>query len=180
MFRKFVFAGGLALALSIGAAGSAFALEAACLWDNLTAAKRTELLANYRTSGEDSLNSLPLVDSDLDGWTAHCGLTDDNAETAGMLLASKVIEHGVLVILSEDFGVAPASVTRAWNDVDAAIKRAALRDVELSLAEKETDGEGARAAADAVVKALKLPEEARLDVGLYLFAIMARGVVGES
>lgn len=176
MFRTFI-AGGLALAVSMMAAGAASAMEASCLWDNLSTAKRTELLANYRATGVASLDKLPLVDADLEGWSTRCGVTEANAETAGMLLGSVLMERGTVEALTRAYGVTPAAVAQAWKDVDAATKAAARKDAALALEDKETEGAGAGAALFQMIQTLKLPEAATEQVALYIFAVLARDIV---
>ena len=73
MSRLTLAAAALALAICGLAATPAAALEAGCLWSNLPEAKRAALLADYRTRGMESLQSLKISDADVATWPSRCG-----------------------------------------------------------------------------------------------------------
>lgn len=158
------------------AATSAAALEAGCLWTNLPETKRAALLADYRTRGMESLQNLKISDQDVATWPARCGVTDQNAETSGMLLGTVIIEQGVLESLQAAHGVKPAALSAAWAGLAPGIKATARASVASTLANGPKDNGGAEAIAALRAK-LGLPQEAMRDLALYVFAIVARDIV---
>ena len=170
------FAGFAVLVCLLFGASPTAALEAACLWDNLAPAKRAEVMRLYRANGLSALNRIPLVDADLKGWTTRCGVTMANIEATGHLFGTIVIEKGAIEILSEEFGVTEVALKAAWEGVTptarASLRRLAVEVMSTGKATRED-----RAAGEQVLRALKLPRQARTQVNLYLTALTMREVL---
>ena len=176
MSRLTLAAAALALAICGLAATPAAALEAGCLWSNLPEAKRAALLADYRTRGMESLQSLKISDADVATWPSRCGVTAQNAESSGMLLGTVIIEQGVAEALQAGHGVKPAALAAAWTGLDPAVKASARASVANTLSNGPKD-DGAAEAIVGLSKTLGLPPTALRDLALYVFAIMARDIV---
>lgn len=172
---KAVFAA-LALAATALFASPASALESACLWNNLLEAKRAALLDDYRARGTKSLDNLQISDADVAAWPARCGVTEQNAETAGMLLGTEIIERGVAVNMKVDYRIETPALKSAWGGVTPAAKAKAKASVARTLDNQPAD-DGGSEALTAMRTTLKLPDAAMMDLALYVFALQAREII---
>jgi len=166
----------LALALCALAATPAAALDAACLWTNLTESKRAGLMADYQARGMDSLQNMEIAEQDVATWPERCGVTPENAETSGMLLGTVIIEQGVVEALRKSHGTRPAALSAAWAGLDPAAKAKARASVARTLANGQNDQDGLDAITALQAK-LGLPPAAMRDVALYVFAILTRDII---
>lgn len=158
MSRLYLAATGLALSVLGMAVTPAAALEVGCLWDNLPAGKRTELMSNYRTAGADSLDRPPLTGGDMSGWIANCGVTDANIEMAQRLLGRAVILHTTPDLLASEFGVSADALERAWKGIDPdALKAARQEGVRMAQGD-EVDPIASQRVLMQMVETLEIPD----------------------
>lgn len=176
MSRLSIAAAALVLSLCALAASPAAALDAGCLWTNLAPSKQSSLLADYRARGPDSLQSLQISPADIELWPDRCGVTAQNGERAGMLLGTVIIERGVIETLQANHGVKPAALGAAWAGLDPAVRVTARASVARTLANGPAD-DGGTEAVNRLGQALGLPQDARRDLALYIFAMLARDIV---
>ncbi len=176
MSRLSIAAAAIAVSILGLAATPAAALEADCLWTNLSDSKRAALMADYRARGMAALQSLQISDQDVATWPARCGVTEQNAESSGMLLGTVIIERGVVEALQASHGVKPAALSAAWAGLDPATRAKARASVASTLANGPKDDGGAEAIVAMGAK-LGLPSSAMRDLALYVFAILAREII---
>lgn len=109
------------LAAACGALGllaiatPAFAVDADCVWNQLPAERRAQMVEDYRREGFAALGKIDIEESELTSLGPACGVTDDTAEDAGFLIVGVWVERASQVVLTERYGVAPGALPKAWQ-----------------------------------------------------------------
>lgn len=155
----------IAAALGLLALASpAAALDGECLWNNVETSKRAAAIESYRTGGARGVQAPSLGDDELRAVVANCGVNEQNAELAGMLIAAITFEKGAAAILQERFNVSPAALERAWESIGKAAQDAAGIYMIGIVEGQSADPKPFDDAVSQLMAAMKLPDNARQDV----------------
>jgi hypothetical protein len=107
-----------------GFAGEALALNTTCVWNSLSAEKRTAMIADFRAGrGGEFMERLDETDSQR--WMSTCGMVEGEAEEAGAYLAAKTVEQATTLMFVEEMGISRARLDAAWAALPAQARRKA-------------------------------------------------------
>lgn len=164
-FTQRIATGLLTLAACGFLAGGAMAMDGGCLWNSLPVAKQKSLLDSYRDRGIDAMGDMNFSDAELIGFP-KCGVTEANADKAGEILGSLLLEKGSDAYLFEQFDIKTGTLDAAWKALSPA-DRKALKTYGLAMMEendevKNLPAEKVLSTAQAVADRLNLSDPAAL------------------